>query len=326
MLTEKEIDRLNGILKNKVFKYSKGLFDYDLPGENDFDFKFQILGYKKMISVGEYYDYLKVSVTLLNFRDILSQKIFLRVGKDGDFFNRYFRDNMYFFRNNLRDEIRVIMSMFEPNARISIENVEIEKGEEKESLQEQKMTRETIRYVVKDIVNILKTNEEGDFTLPDNDEGIGYKFNRFPVEFTLELSVEVDNKIDRFQINAEYSKSDDVIEMIVRYNPSKLKTQMYDIIGELNEIIAHELEHSLQGYRNEFPTKKGREVTNPLKYYLQPHEIPAQIAGFKRLSKIQKKPLEDVIRRWFDTHTDIHNLNNSQQEKVIQTLLDYSKS
>ena len=58
MLTEKEIDRLNGVLKNKIFKYSKGLFDYDLLDENDFDFKFQILGYKKMISVGEYYDYL----------------------------------------------------------------------------------------------------------------------------------------------------------------------------------------------------------------------------------------------------------------------------
>jgi len=326
MLTKKEIDRVNDILKNRIFKYSKGLFDYDLPGENDFDFKFQILGYKQMISVGEYYDYLRVSVTLLNFRDILSQKVFLRLGKQGDFLNKYFKENMYFFRNNLREEIRAIMSMFEPNVLITIEDVSIDTGNEKESLQEQKMTREAIRNVVKDITYILKSGRKGEFTLPDNDEGVGYKFNRFPVEFTLELSVEVDNNIDRFQINAEYSKSDDVIEMIVRYNPSKLKTQMYDIIGELNETIAHELEHSLQGYRNEFPTKKGRKVTNPLKYYLQPHEIPAQIAGFKRLSRIQKVPLEDVIRQWFDTHTDIHNLNNNQQEGVIQTLLDYSKS
>ena len=326
MLTKKEIDRLNGVLKNKVFKYSKGLFDYDLIGENDFDFKFQILGYKQMISVGEYYDYLRVSVTLLNFRDILSQKFFLRAGIDGDFFNKYFRDNMYYFRNNLRDEVRTIMSMFEPDVRITIEDVSIDTGNEKESLQEQKMTRETIRNVVKDIVNILKTNEEGDFTLPDNDVGSGYKFNRFPVEFTVDLYVEHDDSLDRYQINAEYSQEDDVVEIIIRYNPSKLMSQMYDIIGELNELMGHELEHSLQKYRGEFKSKKGRKVTNPLKYYLQPHEIPAQIAGFKRLSRIQKVPLEGVIRRWFDTHTDIHNLNKSQQIKVIQALLDYSKS
>ena len=42
MLTEKEIDRLNGILKNKPFKYNQGVFHYDLEGENDFDFKFQL--------------------------------------------------------------------------------------------------------------------------------------------------------------------------------------------------------------------------------------------------------------------------------------------
>ncbi len=326
MLTRKEIDRLNGILKNKVFKYSKGLFDYDLPGENDFDFKFQILGYKQMISVGEYYDYLRVSVTLLNFRDVLSQKVFLRLGNQGDFFKKYFKENMYFFRNNLREEIRTIMSMFEPDVRITIEDVSVDTGNEKESLQEQKMTRETIRYVVKDIVNILKTNEEGDFTLPDNDEGSGYTFNRFPVEFTVDLYVEHDDSLDRYQINAEYSQEDDVVEIVIRYNPSKLMSQMYDIIGELNELMGHELEHSLQKYRGEFKSKKGRKVTNPLKYYLQPHEIPAQIAGFKRLARIRKLPLETVIRQWFDTHEDIHTLDKEQQEKVIKTLLNYGKS
>ena len=326
MLTQKEIDRLNGILKNKIFKYSKGLFGYDLPGEHDFDFKFQILGYKTMISVGEYYDFCKVSVTLLNFRDVLSQRVFLRAGFDGDFLNRYFKENMYYFRLNLRGDIETIMSMFDPDVRITIEEIKVDKGDEKEALQEQKMTRETIRNVVKDIVNILKTNEEGDFTLPENDEGSGYKFNRFPVEFTVELYVEHDEDLDRYQVNAEYSQEDDVVEIIIRYNPSKLRTQMYDIIGELNELMGHELEHSLQKHRGEYKPKKGRKITNPLKYYLQPHEIPAQIAGFKRLSRIRKLPLETVIRQWFDTHGDIHTLDKGQQEKVIKTLLDYSKS
>jgi hypothetical protein len=326
MLTEKEIDRLNGVLKNRVFKYTKGLFDYDLPGEFDFDFKFQILGYKKMISVGEYYDFLKVSVTLLNFRDVLSQKIFLRLGKDGEFLNKYFKDNMYHFRYNLRDEIRGIMSMFEPDTRIVIENIEVDSGTEKESLQEQKMTREAIRNVVKDIVNILKTNEEGDFQLPENDYGRGYSFNRFPVEFTVELTVEHDETLENYELNAEYSSEDDVVEIIIRYNPSELRTSMYDIVGELNELIAHELEHSLQSYRGEFQDRKGKTKNNPLKYYLQPHEIPAQIAGFKRIARLRKLPLETVIRQWFKSHGDIHTLTSKQQEKVIDALLKYGKS
>jgi hypothetical protein len=100
---------------------------------------------------------------------------------------------------------------------------------------------------------------------------------------------------------------------------------MYDIVGELNEVIAHELEHSLQSYRGEFDGEKTDEVTDPMEYYLQSHEIPAQIAGFKRIARLRRLPLETVIRQWFDSHGDIHSMNKKQQEKVIKTLLDYKK-
>jgi hypothetical protein len=325
MLTQKEIDRLNGVLQNKTFVYNQGVFHYDLEGENDFDFKFQILGYKKMISVGEYYDYLRVSVTLLNFRDELSKILFLRKGANGEFLNKYFKENMYYFKMSLSNEIKSIMKMFEPDTRIIIEHIEVELDTEKESLQEQKMTRQAIRNVVKDIVTILKNNEEGEFNLPNNDEGMGYSFNRFPVEFSVELYVEHDDTLDGYQLNAEYSHEDDVIEIIIRYNPDDLRTSMYDIVGELNEVIAHELEHSLQGYRGEFDDDDRDEVTDPTEYYLQPHEIPAQIAGFKRIARLRKLPLETVIRQWFDSHGDIHSMNKKQQEKVINTLLNYKK-
>jgi hypothetical protein len=325
MLTEKEINRLNNVLENMTFKYTDGLFSED-SGKINMDIKFQILGYKKMISVGEYYDYLRISVTLLNFKDEITQKIFLKLGVNGDFLNRYFKDNMYYFKLKLESRVRDLLKMFDSDVRLIIENIEVEGDNGKESLQEQKMTRETIRNVVKDIVKILKTKEEGEFHLPEGDYGRGYSFNRFPVEFTVELTVEHDDSIEDFQVNAEYSSEDDVIELIIRYNPSELRTLMYDIVGELNELIAHELEHSLQSYRGEFQDRKGKVTKNPLKYYLQPHEIPAQIAGFKRISRLRKQPLETVIRQWFDSHGDIHTLSKRQQEKVIDALLQYGNS
>jgi len=325
MLTEKEINRLNGILENMTFKYTDGLFSED-SGKINMDIKFQILGYKKMISVGEYYDYLRISVTLLNFKDEITQKIFLKLGVNGDFLNKYFKDNMYYFKIKLESRIRDILKMFDSDVRLMIEDIEVEGDNGKESLKEQKMTRETIRSVVKDIVKILKTNKEGEFHLPEGDYGRGYSFNRFPVEFTVELSVEHDDSLEGYQLNAEYSHEDDVIELIIRYNPDDLRTSMYDIVGELNEVIAHELEHSLQSYRGEFQDRKGKTTNNPLKYYLQPHEIPAQIAGFKRIARLRKLPLETVIRQWFDSHGDIHTLTTKQQKKVIDTLLKNENS
>lgn len=321
MLSEKEINRLNGFLENKTFAYNRGIYHYDMPGEVDFDYKFKILGYKKMISVGEYYDYIRISVKLMNFRDDLSRLIFLRRGLKGEFLNKFFKENMYYFKHTLIEEITSTLSMFDNNIRVSIETIEIE-SDDKESLQEQKMTRQPIREVVKDIVNIIKSNEEGDFYLPDNDEGTGYSFGRLPFEFTVELDISHDNTLEGYLINAEYSASDEVIEMKIIYNPSDLVKNMYNIVGELNEILAHELEHGLQNYRGEMEKTK-KAPTDSLKYYTQPHEISAQIAGFKRLSRIRKQPIEKVIRDWFESHQDIHQLNDRNKNTVIKKLLSY---
>ena len=94
------------------------------------------------------------------------------------------------------------------------------------------------------------------------------------------------------------------------------------MIGELNETLRHELEHIYQyqkGYK--FPKK---EPTSPIKYYLQPHELEAQRAGFKRIAKLQKKPLIDVIRNWFNKNQKRHRLSDKEVEKVIKKILEIS--
>jgi hypothetical protein len=323
MLTNQEINRLNKFLENKTFNY-QGLMIFNTITIVDLDYKFEIIGYTKRISVGQYYDYINISLTIFNFRDKLSQLIFSSNDtKEQEFWKSFFDNNLFFFKQQILGDIRNILINFDPNIKIHIGKINIELPE-KENIQEQKMTRYAIRNVVKDIVKILKTEEEGDYTLPDNDYGGGYEFDRFPVEFSVDLYVSHDDSFDGYKLNAEYSPEDDTIEISIVYNPSDLKTSLYEIIGELNEVLAHELEHSLQEYRGEFDDDD-EEETDPLKYYLQAHEIPAQVAGFKRLSRLRKVPFETVVRNWFKTHGEIHQLNDKEQKIVINKLLKYKK-
>jgi len=324
MLTEKEIDRINSLLEKKTFNYT-GELVYNTMVVADLDYRFKILGYKKMISVGLYYDYMKISVTLFNFKDKLSQLIFQEDGdhKDENFFKKDFKDGLWFFTEKLKLDIKTIIRIFDSETRLDIEELLVELPEKK-NIQEQ-MTRYAIRNVVKDVIKILKTNEEGEYALPDNDYGVGYKFEKFPVEFSVDLYVSHDDSFDGYKLNTQYSQEEDIIEISIVYNPSDLKTSLYEIVGELNEILAHELEHSLQGYRGEFDMDN-KEETDSLKYYLQDHEIPAQVEGFKRLSKLRKVRFETVVRNWFKTHGEFHHLNNEEQEIVINKLLEYKKS
>ena len=320
MLTDKEINRINKFLESKTFNY-RDLIVPNTEMYTDFDYKFKIIGYKKMISVGTEYDYLTISLTLLNFRDNLSRAIFdSEVNREKDFWKSYLEDYLYLLKSKLVNGITETMVYFNTDVRIHIGEVMIEKSK-KENIQEQKMAKQTIRTVVRDILNVLKGKKEGDFYLPNDSDF--YSFSNFPVDFSVELEISQDTNINSFMINADYSPEDEVIGVLIVYNPNTLNTNLYDIVGELNEVIAHELEHSLQNYRGEleYSDETGDELT-PLEYYSQPHEILAQIKGFKRLSKLRRKPIEDVIRRWFATHKDIHNLSKDEEEIVINKLIN----
>jgi hypothetical protein len=324
MLNEKEVDRLNNFLKGKTFPYKRGIFDYDLPGENDFDFKFQILGYKKMISVGEYYDYTIVSVTLLNFRDELSQMLFLR-RLNGDFLKKYFKENMYYFRNNLNTEIRDILKVFDEDARVTIQDIEIETPESKESLQEQKMIRKPLREIVQIIVNLFKDNDEGNFVLPEDVDPneMVYDIEKVGSPFSIELIIEPNEDIKTVMVDGNFWGDDDTIEITIQYNPKDKKRIMYDLVGKVNETLAHELRHLIQKNRGIFDLD-GPEEEDPYKYYTQPHELDALKFGFKRLAKLRKLPLEIVIKDWFNNHKEIHRLKNNQISDVVSKIVNYN--
>jgi len=185
-------------------------------------------------------------------------------------------------------------------------------------------SRFIIRKLVFDIIDIFKKNEEGDFFLPEdiNDEHF-YEFKKLKDGLQIELTILPDYKIDTFLVNAEYYNEETIISIKIVYNPEKKNKIIYNLIGELNEIIAHELRHNYQYSTNMFDFKNmSKDQEESVDYYTQPHEIDAQVYGFRRLSKIRKIPFESVVKDWFDTHQDIHQMNKKNVDYVIKKIIE----
>jgi len=185
---------------------------------------------------------------------------------------------------------------------------------------EQQKMRQPIRVAIKDIIEIYKTNDDGEFYLPEEITGeIEYEFPS--AVFSVELYLDQSNTIDDFKVNADYDSESDIVSVKIVYNPEVKKIITYNLIGELNELMAHELRHL--GQKNQGLFKLGgKEPKEGLEYYSQPKEVDAQVFGFRRMSKITGKPFENLVKNWFETHQDIHLMNNKESEKVIDLIFD----
>jgi hypothetical protein len=184
--------------------------------------------------------------------------------------------------------------------------------------------RSIIRTLVRDIVNVFKEEDEGEFYLPnyikDEDE---YYFENLDYGFSVELVISENEDLERFKIDANLYRKDNIIEVNIEYNPNNKTSLMYDIVGELNEVIAHEIRHIDQYVSGSYDL----DVNSPedsLSYYTQKHELDAQVKGFKRISKLTKTPFDIVVKRWFRTHKDIHKLSDDESDIVINKILNYN--
>ena len=191
-------------------------------------------------------------------------------------------------------------------------------------LLEDNRRREVIRQIVSGITKVFKTEEDGDFYLPNyfDEEKDFYKFKELPVPLSVELQLVKNEDIKSFVINGEYLHEDDIINVYIEYNPEIKMQIIYDLIGELNELIAHEIRHVDQNIKGTYELG-GDEPEDPYEYYTQPKELDAQLFGFKRLAKITQKPLDFVIKNWFEKNKEIHRLTDQQISDVINKILTH---
>ena len=319
MLTEKQINSINEkILSKKVFKFTGELIA-GYPKPSDIDYTVKITGYKKMISVGEYYDYALLKVTIIGLNDDLSKLLFEpQQTEEGKIIARSFESRLYKFYSNLNLDITKFLRIFESDIRTTIDEFKFDLPTNITESDMSRMSRIAVRTTVKDILNVIKNNEPGEFYLPGED-GEEYSFTNLPFTYSVELYVEIDNNLDGYSIGGNFSSEDDVIEISIKFNPKTLRKNIYNIIGELNDIVAHELEHGFQ-YMTEGKVYQ-EPPSDSLGYYTQPDEIKAQRVGLRRLAKLRKLPFNGVVSEWFDTHRDIHGLTENEQEIVINKIL-----
>ena len=190
----------------------------------------------------------------------------------------------------------------------------------KEVILERIENRQAIREIVYDIIKVYKSEDEGEFYLPEyfDEESIEYNYKNLNI--SLELKLEEDYEIDTYKINAALWGDDDIVTIVIKYNPEKKFKILYDLLGDLNETLAHEFRHYKQR-ENGLYDMDSEEPDEPLEYYTQPHEIDAQIAGFKRLEKLSGKPFEEVMVNWFNKNKDIHNLNPNEVKIVMSKIM-----
>lgn len=185
-----------------------------------------------------------------------------------------------------------------------------------------------IREIVRDIITIFKKEDAGEFYLPEEfNEDIPY-YELPSSVIAVELIIEPSNDVDDFLTNANFYRNEDIIVVKIVYNSNKKNKILYNLIGELNEIIAHELRHQHQRDTGLFDLDNttSNEEEDGFIHYSKPEEIDAQVDGFKRMRDVTKQPFEELVRNWFRTHQTIHSMNPEDTKKVIDLILDYYRN
>jgi len=315
MVNPKLIDVINKRLKNKTFDIEI----FNLP----FEIKVEITGQKEMISVGQLKDYLTYTVFIQphaseDYNRIINMLFRNKITNVVS----YNMDSKLYNINNRVNEILHNIIMYYKDDLYSIltkiVNEQVKDQITESFLVEGKYDGIT-RKLVKDIILVYKENDAGDFTLPEYfDEEMTYNFGAPADDLTVNLILKKNINTDEFEVTGSYTRENNTITIVVIYNPDKKVIITQKLIGELNENVRHELEHMIQKWKG---SRFRKEPETPIKYYTQKKEIEAQVAGFKRRAKQEKRPVEDIMREWFKKYQHRHSLDPKEVEKVIKKLL-----
>jgi hypothetical protein len=314
------IERVNIFLKKHTFIITEMS---GLPIKNlNIKFKIEITNVESYISVGDWKDFVEYSLIILPTDD--KTENILKLVFPTLKYNNYpeaLESVWYRITNKTNEHLSEFLKYFGYNIRTTCKKIinKLVNDVSESIIFESKMDSVT-RKIVSDIITFVKTQKDGEFELPgDISDDMVYSFPQLDTQFSVDLSLKESSDVETFVADAEFSKDDDTIFISIIFNPEVGNNILYNLAGELNELVAHELTHIKQHERGyEFP----KEPKKPKKYYSQEHELEAQLAGFKRKAKIQGKPLEDVMIDWFEKNKFKHNLKPKQVKSIISKILE----
>ena len=106
------------------------------------------------------------------------------------------------------------LRIFDENIRTTIDSLTFDVQKPITESKMSRMSRNAVRTTVKDILNVIKNNEPGEFYLPGED-GEEYSFTNLPFTYSVELYVEIDEEGNAIPINAPGRKKiENLIELI----------------------------------------------------------------------------------------------------------------
>ena len=323
------IERLNEFLSNHEFVIAN---PFGMTENNSkLEVKIKLTGMKPMISIGEWKNFIEYTLILENTEDVhlrqmlgyvfasLKTHEYIISNTDTKFYsltsqvNELLRKFLnYWGIDNYVTCTRIIDKVTNVDPKYMLEGV-INEGRYDIA----------IRNVVKDILTTFKYQKEGEFNLPEDilgGEEMVYIFPNIDSPFSVELYMEVDDDVDTVDVDGEYYGDDDTIVVRIKSNPNLDREMLEELYFELVELITHEIKHLEQNERGyKFPKKSPKKS---LKYYTQPHEIEAQVAGFKKRAQKQRRPFADVVDDWFDKNRHKHGLTDNEIEIVVDKILD----
>jgi hypothetical protein len=316
----------NKKLINTINKYlNKETFDVPIfMGVPDITIssKIELTGEKQLITVGEWKNYITYTMYILKDDNDIVKLVSQIIGNNRELnvTTSYSNNTIFNFSNFLNNNLKSLFDYFGVDDYPILTKIINENISEEEIIKEGKYDGVT-RRLVRDIIDTFKNKKVGEFLLPEelpgNDDEMTYDFiNLNPL--TVRLQLIQDNNVDEFELDGNYVINDDVIEIQVVYNPNKGNSITQELIGELNETIRHELEHLKQYMQG--ATRK-RKSKDPFKYFQRKGEFEAQLAGFKRRAKQERRSVEDVARRWFEKYQKRHNLTSTQIDKIVNQLI-----
>ena len=182
------------------------------------------------------------------------------------------------------------------------------------------------RTVVRDLLNVIKKGP-GEYYLPEELVGdeMSYIYDNLPA-FSVEITVKEDMSIKGdYMMNASTVDDGDIIEIVLIKNPTKFPEAYFDLVADLNDTVRHELEHVLQDFGYRDVQSDDSEKPTDKEYYKQAHEVPAEIAGFRRIVKLRRQSPEQVIRDWFNRNKEVHQLPDEDIDELVLYLTDEYK-
>jgi hypothetical protein len=324
------IERLNEFFRDHSFEIQNP-FGEGLNKEINVTVKVKLTGVKPMISVGEWKDFIEYTLFLEDVDNEFGRMMFgfqFDTLKTNDYKLSNTDTTFYLTTIKVNDILRNFLKYWGIDNYVTctriINNItNIDPKPVTESLIIEGKYDSVTRQLVKDVLMTIKYQKEGKFNLPEDISGeMTYNFPQLNSIFTIDLNLDVSNDVETVDVDGAYYPDDETIEISIITNPNLNREILEELHFELNELIRHELEHVIQFERGDEMPKK--EPKKPLKYYTQKHELAAQIAGFKRRARKERKPLEDVIRSWFNKNQLKHRLSPKNVEVVINRILELS--